>query len=90
MFGVGQADILPNKYKQLPSAPQLKLQSPLSIALYSAMAAFLTYTMIFGFRKTFTVATFDGVQYWGVGYKTLIVVAQVLGYLLASSAGKSF
>lgn len=74
----------------MPSAPQLKFRSPLSIALYSAMAAFLTYTMIFGFRKTFTVATFDGLQYWGVGYKTLIVVAQVVGYLLAKFYGIRF
>jgi len=90
MFRVTLADILPHKSIQLPLAPQLKLRSPISIALYSAMAAFLTYTMIFGFRKTFTVATFDGLQYWGVGYKTLIVVAQVLGYLLAKFYGIRF
>lgn len=43
--------------------------------------------MIFGFRKAFTVATFEGQEYWGLGYKTLIVVAQVLGYLAAKFYG---
>lgn len=70
--------------------PFLKFHTPVRLALYSALAAFLTYTMIFGFRKTFTVATFDGQAYWGVGYKTLIVVAQVLGYLLAKFYGIRF
>ncbi len=61
-----------------------------AIALYSALAAFLTYTMIFGFRKAFTVATFDNQFYWGLGYKTLIVIAQVLGYLAAKFYGIKF
>ncbi|HSC53440.1 MAG TPA: DUF5690 family protein [Phnomibacter sp.] len=62
----------------------------ISTALYAAFAAFLTYTMIFGFRKAFTVGTFAHQEYWGVGYKTLIVVSQVLGYLAAKFYGIKF
>jgi len=33
--------------------------------LYAAVVVFLAYTMIFGYRKTFTVATFDGLTIAG-------------------------
>lgn len=58
--------------------------------LYAAVVAFLTYTMIFGFRKSFTVCTFDGMAYWGLGYKTLLVLSQMIGYLMAKFYGIKF
>jgi MFS family permease len=68
------------------SAPQ----SSFKIGLYAAIVAFLTYTMIFGFRKSFTVCTFDGMAYWGLGYKTLLVLSQMMGYLMAKFYGIKF
>ena len=68
------------------SAPQ----SSFKIGLYAAVVAFLTYTMIFGFRKSFTVCTFDGMAYWGLGYKTLLVLSQMMGYLMAKFYGIKF
>lgn len=55
--------------------------------LYAAVVVFLVYTMIFGFRKTFTVATFDGLTVAGYSYKTVLVISQMLGYLLAKLYG---
>lgn len=55
--------------------------------LYAAVVVFLAYTMIFGFRKTFTVATFDGLTVAGYSYKTVLVISQMLGYLLAKFYG---
>lgn len=43
--------------------------------------------MIFGFRKSFTVATFDGLSIAGYSYKTILVISQMLGYLLAKFYG---
>ncbi len=56
-------------------------------AFYAAIMAFGTYVLIFGFRKSFTVCTFDG---WTVGplaYKTVLVITQMLGYLAAKFYG---
>ncbi|MCY1505079.1 hypothetical protein D9M68_392740 [compost metagenome] len=64
-----------------------KNNSQLKTGLYTAVVVFLTYTMIFGFRKSFTVATFDGLTLGGYSYKTLLVIAQMLGYLLAKFYG---
>ncbi len=58
--------------------------------IYAAVVAFLTYTMIFGFRKSFTVCTFDGLVFWGLGYKTLLVLSQMMGYLAAKFYGIKF
>ena len=55
--------------------------------LYAAAVVFLAYTMIFGFRKSFTVATFDGITIAGYSYKTVLVICQMLGYLLAKFYG---
>jgi MFS family permease len=43
--------------------------------------------MVFGFRKSFTVATFDGMEIGGYSYKTLLVLSQMLGYMLAKFYG---
>lgn len=59
----------------------------LQISIYAAVIVFLAYTMIFGFRKSFTVATFDGISVAGYSYKTLLVISQVLGYMLAKFYG---
>ncbi len=59
----------------------------LQIGIYSAITVFLTYTMVFGFRKSFTVATFDGILIGGYSYKTILVLSQMLGYMLAKFYG---
>lgn len=57
------------------------------VGLYAAITVFLTYTMVFGFRKSFTVATFDGITIAGYSYKTILVISQMLGYMLAKFYG---
>ena len=60
------------------------------VALYAAIICFLTYATIFGFRKTYSVATFDGMSVAGVGYKELLVIIQALGYLSSKFYGIAF
>lgn len=59
----------------------------IKVGLYAAISAFLTYTVIFGFRKSFTVCTFDGMTFAGINYKTALVLSQVFGYMLAKFYG---
>jgi hypothetical protein len=55
--------------------------------LYASISAFCLYTCIYAFRKTFSVATFEGLAYLGVSYKVWLVLSQVLGYALAKFIG---
>lgn len=64
--------------------------SSVKVGLYAAVTVFLTYVIVFGFRKSFTVATFDGIAVWGYSYKTLLVISQMLGYMLAKFYGIKF
>ena len=61
-----------------------------TIALYAALVSFGTYVFIFGFRKSFTVCTFDGLTFGPIAYKTALVISQMLGYLLAKFYGIRF
>lgn len=67
--------------------PKLIKGNTLQVGLYTAITVFLTYTIVFGFRKSFTVATFEGIQIAGYSYKTILVISQVLGYMLAKFYG---
>ena len=61
-----------------------------SIALYAAFVSFGTYVFIFGFRKSFTVCTFDGLAFGPIAFKTALVISQMFGYLLAKFYGIKF
>jgi MFS family permease len=70
--------------------PVYTFRNKIQTSIYAAIVVFLAYTMIFGFRKSFTVATFDGLTVWGYSYKTLLVISQVLGYMLAKFYGVKY
>src|SRR5690606_218294 len=61
--------------------------SSLLFVLHASLAAFGTYFCMYAFRKTFTVATFEGMEFMGVDYKICLIIAQVLGYALAKFVG---
>ena len=64
--------------------------TPIQTGLYAAVVVFLAYTMIFGFRKSYTVCTFGGLQFFGLNYKIILVLSQMIGYLLAKFYGIKF
>jgi len=55
--------------------------------LYTAIAAFLTYACMYGIRKPFTAAEFDGLIYWGMDYKALLIISQLVGYASSKFIG---
>ena len=42
---------------------------------------------MYAYRKPFTAATFEGLYWWGVQYKIVLVVAQVLGNMCSKFIG---
>ena len=59
-------------------------------ALFAATVTFLTYASVYAYRKPFTVATFDGLKFWGVSYQTLLIISQGVGYMLSKFYGIKF
>lgn len=72
-----------------PSAIRIWLSktNPFLFSFYTGAAAFCLYTSVYALRKTFSVATFEGVYFAGVSYKVWLVTAQVLGYALSKFIG---
>ncbi len=62
----------------------------LATALYAALVSFLTYAVVYAFRKPFTAATFNGMQFAGISYKVCLVISQALGYTLSKFYGIRF
>lgn len=60
------------------------------VTLKAAFAAFGVYFCMYGFRKPFTVASFEGLSYFGVDYKILIIIAQAVGYFVSKFIGIKF
>ena len=62
----------------------------IAVTIFASMIAFLAYSSIYAFRKPFTVANFEGINYWGIPYQTLLIISQVIGYMLSKFYGIKF
>lgn len=56
-------------------------------SLWTVVAAFGTYFCMYGFRKPFNSATFDDAEFWGMGFKGMLITSQLLGYMLSKFIG---
>lgn len=65
----------------------LQTKSQRFLALYLGLASFSIYFCMYAFRKPFTAGDFHEVMLWGIDYKIILVIAQVLGYATAKGLG---
>lgn len=70
-----------------PITRWLSERSTFEFTMYVGAMAFLTYTCMYGLRRPYTAASFDGYQLWGMNFKSWLVVAQVVGYALSKFIG---
>ena len=61
--------------------------SDLLFILWAGGAALLSYSLVYAPRKPFTAATFDGIEAFGLDYKVLVTIIQIVGYLIAKFVG---
>ena len=61
-----------------------------SLSAWCILAAFGTYFCMYAFRKPFTAAGYQDVVFLGMGFKTVLVTAQVLGYTVSKFLGIKF
>jgi hypothetical protein len=67
----------------------LSRQPSFVITLWAMLAAFTAYACVYAFRKPFNVAAYPG-HCWGVDYKTLLVLSQIVGYTVSKFLGIKF
>lgn len=77
-----------NAEENILTAPRANLFAWIySTPVWSIVAAFGTYFCMYAFRKPFTAGTYADITLWGMGYKTILVTAQVLGYTVSKFIG---
>jgi hypothetical protein len=54
---------------------------------YAIASAFSVYLCMYAFRKPFEAPTYEGMTFWGLDYKILLILTQVLGYMLSKFSG---
>jgi Family of unknown function (DUF5690) len=59
----------------------------LVLTAWSVTAAFGAYFCMYAFRKPFTAGTYAELSVGGIGYKTILVTSQTLGYTLSKFIG---
>lgn len=65
----------------------LKEQPAWLFSLYAMIAAFSTYACMYVYRRAYTAAGFEGVEFMGLELKTVLIISQVLGYMLSKFIG---
>ena len=58
--------------------------------LLAAVAAFCVYTCMYAYRKPFTAAGYNGLQFLNIDYKIWLIIAQTAGYTLSKFLGIRF
>lgn len=66
---------------------QKKALSDVLFVLWAGGAALLSYSLVYALRKPFTAATFDGLDFFGMDYKTATSIVQIAGYFLSKLIG---
>src|SRR5690349_6138487 len=80
----------------MPAGRSLALKDRLSASpawvfiLYVSLSSFVVYSCMYGFRKPFTAASYDGIRLFGISYKVVLVISQVLGYMCSKFYGIRF
>ncbi len=55
--------------------------------IWCMVAAFGTYFCMYAFRKPFNAGIYEGLSLWDIHYKTVLIIAQVFGYMLSKFLG---
>ena len=64
-----------------------ELKTKSSLIASAGLAAFLLYFSMYAFRKPFAVGTYEGYELWGINYKIVLIIAQVIGYTISKFIG---
>lgn len=62
----------------------------LNFIINASVAVFITYLCMYAFRKPFTAATYDGYRLFGLDYKVVLIIFQLIGYTISKSLGIKF
>ncbi|RFS16574.1 DUF5690 family protein [Emticicia sp. C21] len=66
---------------------KILVKSEALLIVWCIIAAFGTYFCMYAFRKPFTTGLYENYELWGMGYKSILIISQVFGYMLSKIIG---
>lgn len=69
------------------SLSRLLNRSRLAFIIWCIVASFGVYFCMYAFRKPFNTGLYEGLEVGGLGYKSVLIIAQVMGYMLSKFTG---
>ncbi len=69
------------------SQPHFLNRSRFLFITWCLIASFGAYFCMYAFRKPFATGLYEGLDLWGIGYKTVLIVSQVFGYMISKFSG---
>lgn len=70
-----------------PLSLWLSKQSTPVFSIFAIVASFSTYACMYAFRKPYSAAAFEGLEFAGLEFKTVLIISQVIGYTLSKFMG---
>ncbi len=67
--------------------PAKKRIPDILFVLWAGGSVLIAYSLVYALRKSFTASTFDGCMLWGMDYKVMVSISQIIGYLLSKFCG---
>ncbi len=58
-----------------------------ALVVWALIASFGAYFCMYAFRKPFNTGLYEGLALWGISYKTILILAQVAGYMVSKFLG---
>ena len=71
----------------MTNSPSASSRRGLRLNVLCIAAALITSMSMYAFRKPLSAATFEGLTYWGIGYKIIALISQVAGYTCSKFLG---
>lgn len=66
---------------------RLQNSNGIFFVIWCLTASFGTYFCMYAFRKPFNTGLYANLELFGLGYKTVLIIAQVLGYMVSKFIG---
>lgn len=60
---------------------------PFLFNIFASLTAFFTYLCFYPFRRAYTAATYEEIEFLGIHFKILMITAQVLGFAVSKGLG---
>lgn len=70
-----------------PKIGQFLGRNRYALSFWALIGSFGAYFCMYAFRKPFSTGLYEGLELWGISYKTVLILSQVSGYMVSKFLG---